>query len=31
MDGEAIPDFGGHSRARDIRQCFAAMDVQVIH
>ena len=30
MDGEAIPDFGGHTRAKDIRQRFTAMDVQVV-
>src|ERR1017187_1923133 len=31
MDGEAIPDFDGHFRAKDIRQCLPAMDVQVVH
>jgi hypothetical protein len=30
MDGEAIPDFGGHFRSKDICQRFAAMDVQVV-
>ena len=30
VDGEAIPDFGGHFRAKGIRQRFAAMDVQVV-
>lgn len=29
MDGEAIPDFGGHFCAKDIGQRFAAMDVQM--
>src|SRR3982751_4293037 len=30
VDGEAIPDFGCHFRAKGIRQRFAAMDVQVV-
>ncbi len=30
MDGEAVPDFNRHFRAKGIRQRFAAMDVQVV-
>src|SRR5215468_7325048 len=30
MDSEPIPDFHRHFRTKDIRQCFAAMDVQVV-
>src|SRR5215471_21437150 len=29
MDGKAIPDFD-HFRTKDIRQCLAPMDVQVV-
>src|SRR5215467_4161481 len=30
MDREPIPDFRRHFRAKDVRQSFAAMNVQVI-
>src|SRR3974377_639780 len=30
MDWEPIPDFRRHFPAKDIHQCFAAMDVQVV-
>ena len=30
MDSEAIPDFGGHFRAKGIHKRLAAMDVQVV-
>jgi hypothetical protein len=30
MDSEPIPDFRRHFRTKDICQCFAAMDVEVL-
>src|SRR5690242_5268521 len=30
VDREAIPNFGGHFRAKDIRQRFAAMEFRIV-
>src|SRR5581483_2432586 len=31
MDGESVPDFGGHFGTEGIGQRFAAMNVEVVH
>src|SRR5215208_6733561 len=31
MDREAVPDLGSHLAAEDIRQRFAAVNIQIVH